>query len=294
VLWTVYGPSGLMGRMESNLILVLGATGKTGRRVAERLHHLGCAVRIGSRHADPPFDWDDRSTWPAALDGVASAYVSYYPDLTFPGAVDAVGEFARTAAAAGVGHLVLLSGRGEEAARRAEAAVGDAGVDWTVIRASWFAQNFSEHFLLQPVLDGVIALPAGDVAEPFVDVEDIADIAAAALTEDGHADQMYEVTGPRLLTFADAATELGRAIGRPVRYIAITPEEYAAAAVDQGVPAEEAGPLAELFSRVLDGRNARLEDGVRRALGRPARDFADYAAAAAATGVWDTYGRDAR
>jgi uncharacterized protein YbjT (DUF2867 family) len=276
--------------MESNLILVLGGTGKTGRRIAERLRRLGCAVRIGSRHADPPFDWDDRSTWPAALDGVASAYVSYYPDLTFPGAVDAVGEFARTAAAAGVGRLVLISGRGEEEAERAEQAVGDAGVDWTVIRASWFAQNFSEHFLLQPVLDGVIALPAGDVAEPFVDVEDIADIATAALTEDGHAGQVYEVTGPRLLTFADAATELSRVTGRQVRYVAITPEQYAAGAVDQGVPAEEAGPLAELFSRVLDGRNARLEDGVERALGRPPRDFADYAVAAAATGVWDADG----
>jgi uncharacterized protein YbjT (DUF2867 family) len=160
-------------------------------------------------------------------------------------------------------------------------------VRWTVIRASWFAQNFSEHFLLQPVLDGVIALPAGDVAEPFIDVDDIADIAAAALTESGHAGQVYEVTGPRLLTFADVADELTRATGRRVSYLAVTPEEYAAAAVDVGVPAEEAGPLAELFSRVLDGRNGRLEDGVQRALGRPARDFADYAAAVAATGVWD-------
>jgi len=294
VLWPVYGASVLMMPMEKHLILVIGGTGKTGRRVADRLHRLGCAVRIGSRRAGPPFDWDDRSTWRPALDGVASAYVSYYPDLTFPGAVDTIGEFARTAAAGGVRHLVLLSGRGEEEARRAEDAVRSAGVDWTVIRASWFAQNFSEHFLLQPVLEGVIALPAGNVAEPFVDVDDIADIAAAALTEDGHAGQVYEVTGPRLLTFADAASELTRATGRRVSYIAVTPAEYAAAAVEQGVPAEKAGPLAELFGRVLDGRNARLEDGVQRALGRPARDFAEYAVAAAATGVWDTDSRGDR
>jgi uncharacterized protein YbjT (DUF2867 family) len=294
VLWTVYGASAFMVPMESDLILVIGGTGKTGRRVADRVHRLGRAVRIGSRRADPPFDWNDRSTWPPAVDGVGSAYVSYYPDLTFPGAVDTIGEFARSAAAGGVRHLVLLSGRGEEEARRAEDAVRDAGVDWTIIRASWFAQNFSEHFLLQPVLEGVIALPAGDVAEPFVDVDDIADIAAAALTADGHAGRVYEVTGPRLLTFADVADALTRATGRRVSYIAVTPEEYAAAAVDQGVPAEEAGPLAELFSRVLDGRNARLEDGVQRALGRPARDFADYAVAAAATGVWDIDSRGAR
>ena len=287
VLWTVYDMSVLMVPMESDLILVTGGTGKTGRRVAERLHRLGCSVRIGSRRADPPFDWDDRATWTKALDGVSKVYVSYYPDLTFPGAVDSIAQFARSAAAAGVGHLVLLSGRGEEEARRAEDVVRGAGVDWTVIRASWFAQNFSEHFLLQPVRDGVIALPAGDVAEPFVDVDDIADIAAAALTEAGHAGEAYEVTGPRLLTFADVADELTRATGRHVSYLAVTPEEYVAAAVDHGVPAEEAGPLAELFSRVLDGRNAHLADGVRRALSRPPRDFADYAAAAAATGVWD-------
>jgi uncharacterized protein YbjT (DUF2867 family) len=283
-----------MVSMESELILVLGGTGKSGRRVADRLHRLGCAVRIGSRRADPPFDWDDRSTWPRALDGVASAYVSYYPDLTFPGAVDTIGEFARSAAAGGVRHLVLLSGRGEEEARRAEDAVRNAGVDWTVIRASWFAQNFTEHFLLQPVLEGAIAFPAGDVAEPFVDVDDVADIAAAALTEQGHAGQVYEVTGPRLLTFADVADVLTRTTGRRVSYVAVTPEEYAAAAVDQGLPAEEAGPLAELFSRVLDGRNAHLEDGVQRALGRPARDFVDYAVAAAASGVWDTNSRGDR
>jgi uncharacterized protein YbjT (DUF2867 family) len=280
--------------MQSDLILVTGGTGKTGRRVADRLHRLDRTVRLGSRRADPPFDWDDRATWPGALDGVTKAYVSYYPDLTFPGAVDAIGEFARLAAAAGVHHLVLLSGRGEEEALRAEDVVCSAGVDWTIIRASWFAQNFSEHFLLQPVLDGVIALPAGDVAEPFVDVDDIADIAAAALTEPGHAGEVYEVTGPRLLTFADVADELTRATGRRVSYVSVTPEEYAAAAVDQGVPAEEAGPLAELFSRVLDGRNAHLADGVPRALGRPPRDFADYAAATAATGVWDVSGNGGR
>jgi uncharacterized protein YbjT (DUF2867 family) len=280
--------------MQSDLILVTGGTGKTGRRVADRLHRLDRTVRLGSRRADPPFDWDDRATWPGALDGVTKAYVSYYPDLTFPGAVDAIGEFARLAAAAGVHHLVLLSGRGEEEALRAEDVVCSAGVDWTIIRASWFAQNFSEHFLLQPVLDGVIALPAGDVAEPFVDVDDIADIAAAALTEPGHAGEVYEVTGPRLLTFADVADELTRATGRRVSYVSVTPDEYAAAAVDQGVPAEEAGPLAELFSRVLDGRNAHLADGVPRALGRPPRDFADYAAATAATGVWDVSGNAGR
>jgi uncharacterized protein YbjT (DUF2867 family) len=269
-----------------NTTLVLGGTGKTGRRVAERLRALDRPVRVGSRRGTPPFDWDDRSTWAGALQGVGSAYIAYYPDLAFPGAADAIGAFSRAAVASGVRRLVLLSGR-EAQALPSEAAVRAAGVDSTVIRASWFAQNLSEHFLLEAVRAGVIALPAGDVAEPFIDVEDIADIAVAALTEEGHTGEVYEVTGPRLLTFADVAAELTLATGRDIRYQVVAAAEYRALAVEQGVPADEVDELTELFERVLDGRNARVTDDVRRALGRPARDFADYARAAAASGVWD-------
>jgi uncharacterized protein YbjT (DUF2867 family) len=278
----------------NDLTLIIGGTGKTGRRIAARLSALDRPVRIGSRRGDPPFDWDDPATWLPALRGAAAVYVSYYPDVTFPGAVEAVSKLARVAVANGVRRIVFLSGRGEEEALRAEDEVRSAGAEWTIVRASWFAQNFSEHFLLQPVLDGVIALPAGGVAEPFVDVEDIADVAVAALTEDGHAGRVYEVTGPRLLTFADVANELTRALGRDVHYVPVSPEEYAAGATAHGVPPEEIGPLTELFTRVLDGRNARVEDGVQRALGRPPRDFADYARATAATGVWDTGVRSGR
>jgi uncharacterized protein YbjT (DUF2867 family) len=270
-----------------NLSLVIGGTGKAGRRVVDRLQSLGRPVRIGSRKADPPFDWDDPSTWPGALEGVDAAFVSYYPDLAFPGAFDAIRGLTATAVASGVQRLVLLSGRGEEEAQRAEHVVASSGAAWTVVRSSFFAQNFSEHFLLEPVLDGVIALPAGDVAEPFVDVDDVADVAVAALTEPGHTGQVYEVTGPRLLTFADVAAELSAATGRDIRYLSVTPEEYTAAAVAAGVPADEVVPLTELFAELLDGRNAYLSDGVQRALGRPPSDFADYARTTAASGVWD-------
>ncbi len=267
-------------------VLVLGGTGKTGRRVAARLRALGLPVRIGSRAGSPPFDWNDPATWDGALRGAGAAYVVYYPDLAFPGAAEALGGLAAAAAAHGIRRLVLLSGRGEEDAVVSEKAVQAAFPDATVIRASWFAQNFSEHFLLGPVLDGVIALPAGDVREPFVDAEDIADVAVAALTGDGHAGALYELTGPRSLTFAEAAAEIGRAAGRPVGYVPVTAGEYRRAALAAGVPAEEVGPLTELFTRVLDGRNAAATGDVERVLGRPPRDFADYAAAAAATGVW--------
>jgi uncharacterized protein YbjT (DUF2867 family) len=267
-------------------ILVLGATGKTGRRVARRLTALGHPVRIGSRTARPPFDWDHPQTWAPAVEGTAAVYVTYQPDVSFPGAAERVETFARQAVAAGVGRLVLLSGRGEPDAVPAEDAVRTAGVPWTVLRASWFAQNFSEHFLLDPVLDGVIALPGRDVAEPFIDVDDVAAVAVAALTEDGHDGRTYELTGPRLVTFAEAADAISAATGRPVRYVPVSREEYAAEAVAQGVPAEEAGPMADLFARVLDGHNAHVDTGVRDVLGREPRDFGDFVRETAATGVW--------
>ena len=272
--------------------LVLGGNGKTGSRVAARLRELGRPVRIGSRTGDPRFDWADHTTWASALRGVESAYISYYPDVSFPGAAERLGAFARTAMTSGARRLVLLSGRGEPDAEPSEQAVRDSGAEWTILRSSWFAQNFSEHFLLEPVLEGVIALPAANIAEPFIDVTDVADVAVAALTRDGHAGKVYELTGPRLLTFAAVAAELARATGRDVRYVPITSAEYAEAAARAGVPPEEIEPLTDLFIRVLDGHNAYLSDDVERVLGRRPRDFADYAHDTAATGIWsaDTTG----
>jgi uncharacterized protein YbjT (DUF2867 family) len=270
--------------------LVLGGTGKTGRRVVERLEALGMPVRVASRSAEPPFDWENPDTWAPALSGVGTAYVSYYPDLAIPGAVEAVRAFAERAVGAGVGRLVLLSGRGEEEAQRAEAALqevaNEAGVEWTIVRCAWFMQNFDENYLLEPILAGEVALPSGDVPEPFVDAGDIADVAVAALTEDGHADQVYELTGPRLLTIEEAVGEISSATGREIRFVPVSLEEYEAVLAEAEVPPEFLSFLTYLFGTVLDGRNASLTDGVRRALGREPKDFRHYAREAAATGVW--------
>jgi uncharacterized protein YbjT (DUF2867 family) len=264
----------------SDLTLVLGGTGKTGRRVAARLRALGRPVRIGSRAADPPFDWDDPATWTAPLSGATAVYVTYQPDLAFPGAAETVGAFARQAAAAGVRRLVLLSGRGEDGALTAEKAVAGAGVPWAVVRSAFFMQNFSEDFLAGAVADGVVALPAGGVAEPFVDAEDIADVAVAALTGAVPLERVYEVTGPRALTFAEAAAAISAAAGRPVRYVPISVADFVAGAVEAGFPAEVAAGLGEVFATVLDGRNTAPAAGVAEALGRPPRDFAAFAATA--------------
>jgi uncharacterized protein YbjT (DUF2867 family) len=277
---------------EKKVTLVLGGTGKTGRRVVERLEARGIPVRVGSRSGKPPFDWEDRTTWAPALRGVESVYVSYYPDIAVPGAVEAVRSFAKLAVENGVRRLVLLSGRGEPEAERAELALQEvvdasAGAQWTILRSTWFMQNFSEDFMLEHVLSGEIRLPAGDVPTPFLDADDIADVAVAALSEDGHAGQLYELTGPRSLTFAEAAAEIAEATGREVRYVPVSLEEHAAEAAEHGVPDEVVELLTYLFAEVVDGRNASTTDGVQRALGREPRDFADYAREAATTGVWD-------
>ena len=272
---------------DRSTILVLGATGKTGRRIVERLQARGVPTRAGSRTAQPPFDWADRDTWAPALSGVAAVYVTYYPDLAVPGAPEAVGELARLAGEQGVQRLVLLSGRGEEEAQRSEEVVKEAGIDWTILRSSWFDQNFSEGFLVDSVLSGAVALPVGGVREPFVHADDLADIAVAALTEDGHAGQLYEVTGPRLLTYADAVAEIAAATGRDVRFETISMDEFAGGLAQAGLSEDEAWLVKYLFSEVMDGRNESLTDGVQRALGREPRDFADYTREAAASGVWN-------
>jgi uncharacterized protein YbjT (DUF2867 family) len=272
-------------KKQADLTLVHGGTGKTGRRVVERLEARGVPVRIGSRSGEPPFDWDDHATWAPALDGVGSVYVSHYLDA-LPGAAETVGAFAELAVASGAPRQVLLSGRGEPEAELVEQAVRDSGAELTILRSTWFSQNFSESYFRDFVLEGEVALPAGDTGEPFVDANDIADVAVAALLDDRHVGQLYELTGPRLLSFGEAVAEIAAAARREIRYVPISLEAFASELTEQGVPADVVDLLAYLFSEVLDGRNAHLADGVQRALGRQPRDFRDYVREAAATGVW--------
>ncbi|WP_223480406.1 MULTISPECIES: NAD(P)H-binding protein [unclassified Pseudomonas] len=267
-------------------ILILGATGKTGRRITQRLQAADVPVRLGSRGADPAFDWEDRSTWEAVLGGIHAVYISFQPDLAVPGAVETVQAFTDQAVKSGVRNLVLLSGRGEVEAEQAERVVQNSGVDWTILRASWFFQNFSEAHFLEPILQGELALPVGNIAEPFVDVEDIAEIAVEALTKPGHSGQLYELTGPHALTFAEATAEIAHASKRDVGFVAVPPDAYRQALEQAQLPTELIELVLYLFTTVLDGRNTPVADGVQRALGRPARDFSDYVRRTVATGVW--------
>jgi uncharacterized protein YbjT (DUF2867 family) len=269
-----------------NTTLITGGTGKTGRRVAERLTAMGRATKLGSRSGPVRFDWDDETTWGPALEGCDSAYITFAPDLAFPGAADTIALFAKTALEAGTTRLVLLSGRGEEGAQLAEQMLIESGAVWTVVRCAFFAQNFSESLWVEAVQAGSLELP-GNTAEPIVDLEDVADIVTAALTDDRHIGRLYECTGPRLVTFDEAMKEIGDAIGRDMAFLKVSPQDFAAGLVASGLPDEDAQGLAYLFVDILDGHNSYLTDGVRQALGREPRDFTDYVRRTAETGVWN-------
>ena len=280
--------------------LVLRGSGRTGSRVAQNLIERGLSARTAARgDAHVRFDWDDKTTHGPALSGVDSVYlVTPVMRVDFAGQVS---DFLDLAEAAGVRHVTYLSTYGidqaspEFAIRAVELdLLSRTGLTHSILRPAWVMQNFSESFWLDPLLGGELVLPAGDVPVPFVDAEDIAAVAVAALTEDGHAGEVYELSGPRALTFAEAVAEIAAASGRELRYVPVSAGEYAAAAIAEGTPAEIVDLLGYLFAEVLVEANAYLGDGTRRALGRPALDFAVFAREAAAAGVWSPLDAGAR
>ena len=273
--------------MNKSPILIIGKNGKTGMRVNQRLQALGYATRPVSRSTNPSFDWESPVTWRSAIEGTTTAYVTYQPDLAVPSATSTIKEFVRVAAEAGLKHIVLLSGRGEEGAVRAEEVLKSSGIGWNIVRASWFCQNFSESFMLEGILAGDLVLPARDTVEPFIDVDDIADVAVAALTEPSHRNKLFEVTGPRALTFAQCIQEISGELGRPVKFTRVPVDAYINALNEQGVPQDLQWLLRELFTVVFDGRNCNVMPGVEEALGRPATDFKTYVQKTIESGVWN-------
>ncbi|QQQ78017.1 NAD(P)H-binding protein [Saccharothrix sp. 6-C] len=269
-------------------ILVLGATGKTGRRVVPPLDALGVDYRAVSRRTEIRFDWSDRSTWARALEGATAVYL-VPPALNLEAAE--VAEFVPQAVEAGVRRIVLLSARGIPADDGRERAVRESGVDWTVLRPTWFSQNFSEDYFLPEILAGEIVLPAGSNAtntssnygpHPFIDAQDIADVAVAALTQDGHAGVTYELSGPEALTFVDVVARVGEVSGRSVRITDVPAADYTAMLVQGGIEDAYAEVLTTSLIAILDGHDAALSDGVPSVLGHDGRLFGDYAKEAAA------------
>lgn len=274
--------------MKSN-ILVIGGTGKTGRRVVEGLKQQNHNVRIGTRSNDPAFDWEDPSTFRGALKGMDRAYIVYYPDLAVPGAKEAISALTEAAKQEGLEKIVLLSGKGEKEAEACEAIVVNSGLNYTLVRASWFNQNFSESFLLEPVLAGNVALPMPEAAIPFVDVDDIADVVTKVLLDDSYNGQLITVTGPRQLTFQDVVEEIAYGTGREISYEPISLEEYKMVMQAAGLPADYVWLLQYLFKEVLGNpENQDVSDDVEKVLGRKATDFREYVKKTADTGIWNT------
>jgi len=279
--------------MTNTPILILGGQGKTGRRVAERLTSQHIPVRLASRSSEQPFDWYDESTWSAAVAGIDTAYLA--PPVGPTGLAQA-GKFIKQAAGEGLRRVVLLSGRGVgspgrefavyESSLELEHAVKDSGADWTIVRPAWFAQGFSEDFLLDYVLAGEIRLSAGDGAEAWIDLDDVGEVMTAALLDERHTGETYSLSGPRPLTLAEVAAELSTATGRPIEYVDLEPEQHVAELVEYGVPLEDAEAIRDLFAVIRNHRSEYVSEGVQQVLGRAPRDFSDWARSVAQTGVW--------
>ncbi|PAM91582.1 NmrA family transcriptional regulator [Flavobacterium sp. IR1] len=274
--------------MDKKKILVLGANGKTGRRVVERLKKVNeVDIRIGSRTADLPFDWENPNTWVPVIVDVDSVYITFQPDLAVPGAVDIIRRFSKLATENGVQKMVLLSGRGEKEAQICEEIIKKNAKNWTIIRASWFNQNFSESFFLDPIIAGFVALPKAQTLEPFIDADDIAAVVEACLLQDKHNHQTYELTGPRLLTFPDVINEIAQATNRTISFQELSLEEYIQMLREYEVPEDYIWLINYLFEQVLDGRNASVTTDIEKVLGRKATDFSVYAKETAKTGIWN-------
>lgn len=265
-------------KQESKTYLIIGATGKTGARVHRKLDSLGLDVKGASRNGEVHFDWRTPETWAASLVNVDAVYLTYYPDLAIPEAPDDIAKFCALAKIKGVKHITLLSGRGEPAAQVCEEIVKNSGLSWTIVRASWFNQNFSEGMFRDFIDAGHIALPVGSVTEPFIDVGDICDVVVASLLEPKHSGHLYEVTGPELLSFLELAEHFTDVLQRPVNFTQVTLDDFVSSMQSNGVAPKAIEMLTYLFTEVLDGRNEYVADGVERALGRPAKSFKSFIA----------------
>jgi uncharacterized protein YbjT (DUF2867 family) len=274
--------------MKNTKILVLGSNGKTGRRVVERLEKIkNVEIRLGSRNEKIPFDWEKPQTWEKVLQDIDAVYITFQPDLAIPSAVDIIQNFTLLATKTGVQKIVLLSGRGEKEAQVCEEIVKTNAKNWTIVRASWFNQNFSESIFLDPVLAGIVALPRAEALEPFVDADDIADVVTASLLDEKHNGQTYELTGPRLLTFEQIVNEIANATGRNITFQALSLSEYVQMLREYQIPEDFIWLVNYLFEQVLDGRNSSITSDIEKVLGRKAKDFSAYAKETAETGIWD-------
>lgn len=275
-------------RMKTENILIIGGTGKTGRRVAKNLKEVGHNMRVVGRNTTPAFDWENPETYDAALKDMDRAYIVYYPDLAVPGSRNAITTLTKKALEAGLEKVVLLSGKGETEAEACEDIVANSGLNYTLVRASWFNQNFSEGAFLDFVLDGVVALPMPKAEIPFVDADDIADVVSKVLVDDSYNGQTITVTGPQKRTFKEVVAIMAEASHKQIQFVPITIDEFKEGMRKAGLPDSYVWLFGYLFKEVLGNPdNQEVSNDVAKVLGRPAKDFETYARETAATGIWN-------
>lgn len=269
-------------------ILVIGGNGKTGKRIVKLLKQIGHTVRVGSRQGQPTFDWHNPDGWSAAVKGMDSIYITYQPDLAVPGALEAIEGLVKVSKSAKVKRLVLLSGKGEREAQLCEQVVIHSGLDHTIIRANWFNQNFSENFLLDGILEGHVALPFAEMKIPFVDANDIAEVAVKALTENEHNGNIYELTGSEGLTFGEAVALISDATGRDIKFTGVSIASYVATLKEQDLPEDFVWLIEYLFTEVLGNPdNSEITNDIEKLLNRKPISFKDYIKQTVKTGVWN-------
>ncbi len=273
--------------MKQEKILVIGGTGKTGRKVAKKLNSLGHSVRIGSRNSSPSFDWEKPETWKDPIEGMDKIYITFQPDLAVPGAQKAIKGLIEEASRANIQKLVLLSGRGESEAELCEQLVVDSGIAYTIVRADWFNQNFSEGLFTEAIKVGKVAVPKANVPIPFVDTDDIADVAVTSLLNNTHDGKTYKLTGPDLWTFEDCIATIEKSLNRNIEFTAVSIDEYTEMLKAINIPDDFVWLVNYLFINVLDGRNSNTTDTIEKILGRPAKNFKEFAKEAALAGVWN-------
>ncbi len=272
--------------MKSN-ILVIGGTGKTGRKVVQKLQARHQNVRIGSRKQNPSFDWQDQSSWPEVLEGIEKMYVTFQPDLAVPGALEAIEALTRLAIKSRVKKMVLLSGKGEKEAQLCEQVVIHSGLEYTIVRASWFNQNFSESFFLDPILAGHVALPQADAKVPYVDTNDISDVVVEVLLNERHNGHIYELTGPSALTFQEVIDQIATASGRQIDFTPISLPAYTKMLEDAQLPSDYIWLINYLFTEVLSAEgNDVITNDIEKVLGRKPKPFSAYVQETASTRVW--------
>lgn len=266
--------------------LIIGSSGKTGSRILSKLNQAGYPVRLGSRKAEPTFDWEKPEGWEDVLQGINQVYISFQPDLAVPSSLEAIKTLVQVCRSNQVKRLVLLSGRGEPEARACEQIVQNSGLEWTILRSSWFLQNFSEGMFLEQILEGRVLFPKVAAKEPFVDLDDLCELAFASLVTDKHKNKLYELTGPELFSFKDVFETIAEVTNQPISFEELPLDDYLVTLKSFGLPEDVLWLISYLFRTVLDGRNESVVNDLELALGRKPKDFQTYAKETAKSGIW--------